>query len=149
MLPTMLLSKVPLYCKCSSTTACPGQSELGLLYHKGLMVRLHHVHYRPYSDTAEEGLRDSEPPVNGYPCKHQGQARDMTSETCACVIHTNQHTLSAACCLCGYMYFLKLSSYSMSFTHAFSSQPVGVHDAYCYNSYTTPQKCTYIQYACV
>ena len=26
-----------------------------------------HVHYRPFSVTSEESLRDSEPPLNGYP----------------------------------------------------------------------------------
>ena len=26
-----------------------------------------HVHYQPFSVTSEENLRDSEPPLNGYP----------------------------------------------------------------------------------
>ena len=26
-----------------------------------------HVHYQPFSVTSEESLRDSEPPLNGYP----------------------------------------------------------------------------------
>ena len=52
-----------------------------------------HVHYRPFSVTSEESLRDSEPPLNGYPSTKGQEGSEC--ETCACVIHTNQYTLSA------------------------------------------------------
>ena len=61
---------------------------------------------------SEEGLKDSEPPVNGYPSTkaRQGTGDFMTSETCA---RTNLHTLSAACAILyihvctGYMHVLR------------------------------------------
>ena len=65
-----------------------------------------------FSVTSEESLRDSEPPLNGYPStKGQETSRGLT---CACVIHTNLHTLSALVLssyinVCaGYMCFVKL-----------------------------------------
>ena len=41
----------------------------GRLQHQstGYLRTRGHVHYRPFSVTSEESLRDSEPPLNGYP----------------------------------------------------------------------------------
>ena len=56
-----------------------------------------------FSVTSEESLRDSEPPdifIMGIRAPRDRTLHDLSVyETCACVIHANLHTLSAACAL--------------------------------------------------
>ena len=59
-----------------------------------------HVHYRLFSVTSEESLRDSEPPHNGYPSTQGLGQRTSVCESCTCVIHANTH-IRILHCLCG------------------------------------------------
>ena len=58
------------------------------------------VHYRPFSVTSEESLRDSEPPLKAPRDRRLHEVKDL------CVIHTDLHTLSDVCMR--YMCFVKL-----------------------------------------
>ena len=53
-----------------------------------------HVHYRPFSVTSEESLRDSEPSLNGYPST-KGHAGDFMRSECVLVhSHKSIHIVS-------------------------------------------------------
>ena len=54
-----------------------------------------HVHYRPFSVTSEESLRDSELPLNARYLSTKGQEVSVC-QTCACAFTLlNLYTLSA------------------------------------------------------
>ena len=87
------------------TCACVIHTNLQLPLYETLHDLPFSVHLKRASETQNH--------LTAWVPEHQGTGYFMRSETCACVIHINLHTLSAACAsysnVCaGYMCFVKL-----------------------------------------